>query len=474
MQSRNTILVSLLIGSGIISAPLSVQANDNSELEQLRALVQELDQKVRVLDRKNELAEEAAIASKKETPVIKAGDSGFGLESADGKFKFKLGAVFQGDTRTFFDKGSSATTDDLLLRRAEVDFQGTVYDKYDFRFLTEFAPKAAGILDAYVNARFLPEFKVQFGKFKAPVSLERLQSAAALKFIDRTYAADALLPNRDIGLQLHGDLFASKVSYAIGVFDGQIDGGQASEGDNKDNNGDKDVAGRLFFQPFKGSDSVLAGLGFGIAGTWGSPTGSTTDTNLTTGYKTPGRLTFFKYAGSGSSSVYADGDRRRWTPQGYYTYGPLFLLAEYARVSQEVTRINGGVHHATLDHDAWQVAASWFLTGEDNSFGVVKPKRPFDLDKGGLGAWEVAARYSELNVDDAAFDGGANAYADPQVSAKSAHSWALGVNWHLNSIVKFATTYEHTQFDGGKKGAGTTVLDRDDENLLSARFQLVF
>lgn len=474
MNKKRKVITSLLIASGILSSPLAARANDGSELEELRALVQELDQKVRVLARQNELSAEDAAARKKETPIVKASESGFGLESADGKFKFKLGAVLQGDARTFFDKGSTTTTDDLLLRRAEADFQATVYDKYDFRLLTEFAPNTAGILDAYVNARFTPGFKVQFGKFKAPASLERLQSAAALKFIDRTYVADALLPNRDIGLQLHGDLFDSKVSYAVGVFDGQVDGAADSTSNNKDNNTDKDFAGRLFFQPFKGSDSALAGLGFGISGSWADLRGTTTDTNLTSGYKTPGRLTFFKYAGSNSNSVYADGERIRWSPQGYYTNGPFYLLAEYARVSQDVTRVSGGIQHANLNHDAWQVAASWFLTGEDNSFGVVRPKRPFDLDTGGIGAWEVAARYSELNVDKDTFNGGANSFADPQVSAKSAKSVALGINWHLNSFVKFATTYERTKFDGGKKGAGTTVLDRDDENLLSARFQLAF
>ena len=39
-------------------------------------------------------------------------------------------------------------------------------------------------------------------------------------------------------------------------------------------------------------------------------------------------------------------------------------------------------------------------------------------------------------------------FLPPQTAAKSAKSTALALNWHLNSFVKLATTYEHTTFDG--------------------------
>ena len=77
MSFKRTLLSSLLVGSGLIATP--ALANDSSELEQLRALVQELDQKVRVLDRKSEIAAEEAAAKKKETPVLVAGEKGFGF-----------------------------------------------------------------------------------------------------------------------------------------------------------------------------------------------------------------------------------------------------------------------------------------------------------------------------------------------------------------------------------------------------------
>jgi phosphate-selective porin OprO/OprP len=139
-----------------------------------------------------------------------------------------------------------------------------------------------------------------------------------------------------------------------------------------------------------------------------------------------------------------------------------------------------------LSHDAWQVAASYLLTGEDASFKGVKPKQDFDFDKGGWGAWELVARYSELNLDDDTFKNPAGtaftgAYADLSTSAKSAKSWTTGVNWYLNSNAKIALNYEYTTFDGGA-GVGTTAInstgsnvrDREDERALLARLQVAF
>ena len=87
-------LIPALIAPLVLGLSFSGQAlaNDSDELEKLRSLVQELDQKVRILDRKGELADEAATEKKKVTPIVKASQDGFGLESADGqnKIKFKV------------------------------------------------------------------------------------------------------------------------------------------------------------------------------------------------------------------------------------------------------------------------------------------------------------------------------------------------------------------------------------------------
>ena len=161
-----------------------------------------------------------------------------------------------------------------------------------------------------------------------------------------------------------------------------------------------------------------------------------------------------------------------------------------------------------MNNDAWQVAATYLLTGEDSSFKGVKPKNDFDFDKGGWGAWELALRYSEMNIDSDTFKDskgklagqtGADAvptlgqaYADPTLSAKKAKSWTAGVNWYLTANAKIVLNYEQTSFDGGAisgksftaagasrnlSTSGVTaknIRDREDEKAIFARFQVAF
>ena len=130
-----------------------------------------------------------------------------------------------------------------------------------------------------------------------------------------------------------------------------------------------------------------------------------------------------------------------------------------------------------------QIAASWIITGEDASYGSPNPSHPFNLDTGDLGAWELVARYSELNVDDNTFIPAgtgntavqqARSYADPTVSISKASAWATGINWYLNRNLKLALDYEQTSFNGGWGNGTGIVLDRPTERVLSSRLQIAF
>ena len=536
MQFKFTKFATALLASGIISLPLAAHANDSSELEELRGLVQELSQQVKVLARKGEITEEETAAAKKTTPVVKASASGFGLESADGKNAIKFRGLIQTDGRVFANgknltskAASGASTagyldntesakDTALLRRIRPTLEGTVYGKYDFRFTPEFGDGKSQVVDAYTDARFDPAFKIRAGKYKPFVGLERLQSGSDIKFLERSYVSN-ILPNRDVGISAYGDVLEGKLSYAIGVHNGVADGGDNTTA--SDANSDKDFSGRIFTSPFKDEDNALAGLSFGIGATTSKVTGTTKDTvngsttELTSGYKTEGQQNFFKYndstvlrtglgealpAGAGPTwLVHADGKRSRIAPQASYYYGPFGLIGEYVRESQGISVGAENLKKITLHNDAWQVAGSWLLTGEDASFKGVKPKNNFDVDKKTWGAWEVVARYSELNIDADAFTydslGTGSAlkttahylYADPNVSAKSAKTWTAGINWYLNPDVKFAVNYEQTKFDGGGGSLVSTsttenanlttqrtAQDREDERAILARFQVAF
>ncbi len=271
------------------------------------------------------------------------------------------------------------------------------------------------------------------------------------------------MPNRHVGAQLYGDLLDGTLSYAVGIFNGVADG---SSGDS-DNTDDKDGVARIFSHPFRNSGiEALQGLGIGIAGSYGNQQGDKTTPNLPS-FKTPGQQTFFIYlAGGGTdNTTIADGIRTRISPQGYYYYGPFGLLAEYVRSTQEVKKGSGtSAAAAKLRNSAWQVTASFVLTGEKASYKSVFPKNSFDPRNGKWGAFELAARYSRLTVDDAAFP----TFADIRKSAKEAKAWAAGVNWHLNRNIKVVADYEQTRFQGGNTG------DRETEKAVLGRFQVVY
>ena len=470
------LVFSAVVSGGLVAGTMNAYADDSEELAKLRAQIEELDQKIKVLDRKNEIAAEESAAKKKETPIVSASKDGFGFKSADGNFDIRFKALMQLDYRSYFDHGTNTISPNNIngfdFRRIRPTIEGTLWGKYDFRFTPEFGEDKttvdSGIVDAYVDARFTPYFQVKAGKFKPFLGLERLQSGSDIKFIERSYVSNNIEPNRDLGASIHGDILDNKVNYAVGVFNGVVDGG-----DNKtlqDTNSDKDYAARIFVTPFKDTDSPLAGLGLGISASHGNFIGSAGATGLAS-YKTPGQQSnFFTYA----AGTFGSGDHDRISPQGYFYYGPFGVLAEYARVSQDVT--SATKVKANLDNDAWQIAGSWLITGEDASFKGVKPKVVFDLDNGGWGAWELVARYEQNNIDTGAFaTSAANPrFASPLTNAKSASSWAAGVNWYLNQNVRVEANYEQTKFDLGGGGTLANPLDRPDEKIFFTRLQLSY
>ena len=491
MQFKFTKFATVLLASGIISLPLAAYANDSSELEELRALVQQLDQKVKILDRKGELAEETAAEKKKTTPVVKASEDGFGFESADGKNKIKFKALAQIDYRAFANTNQDTNnTSGFDFRRIRPIVEGTVGDIYDFKFAPEFGENKtgtgtatassstpfkgnSGIVDAYVDARFKPWFQVQAGKFKPSVGLERLQSGGNTKFIERSFVSNAILPNRDLGVSLHGNLFENKLTYAVGVFNGAADGGDNVT--TQDSNANKEVVGRIFATPFKGQDSFLEGLGFGIAATHShgggkGPTNPNSTTGLPDAIKTPGQQAkLITY----DTLATASGPKDRFSPQAYYYNGPFGLLTEYAQSEFDIAK--GSTVAKNNKIDAWHVTASWLLTGENASFGAVKPKIAFNPDAAGWGAWEIVGRYQEINIDNKLFNSASALLSNTVQESKKAQAWALGVNWYLSNNIKIAADYENTSFvGGGTTGIDGGIGDRPNEKSLFTRLQITY
>ena len=84
----------------------------------------------------------------------------------------------------------------------------------------------------------------------------------------------------------------------------------------------------------------------------------------------------------------------------------------------------------------------------------------------GWGAWELAARYSELTIDPLAFTSG---LADITKSAKASYDWAVGLNWYLNFFTKLQFNYEQSTFDRGAVNG-----NRPTEHAIMERLQIAF
>jgi phosphate-selective porin OprO/OprP len=182
-------------------------------------------------------------------------------------------------------------------------------------------------------------------------------------------------------------------------------------------------------------------------------------------------FTWFTGAGTNAATRNVTGDGTLWrvSPQGYYYWGPFGLFGEYVISSQKIRRDAGGApFRDTVRNTSWQVAASWFLTGEENSFGKVQPKKNFNPGEGGWGSWELTARIGELDIDDDVFD--APLLADPNRSASGVFSYGVGLNWRLNRNVKLTLNYEHSHLEGA---AGRPPPFQED-HIIFTRAQFAF
>ena len=437
------------------------------------------------------VVEQQAAATTVSAPQVFAGPSGFAIQSADGSDQIRFHGEFDFDGRFYNDNLTpDGSRSSWQLGRARPIIEGTFDRIFDFRFNPDFAGGKTVIQDAFVAARFNPLFVVTAGKFKEPFGLERLQFSPNNRFISLGLPSD-IVPNRDLGLQISGtvDLPSGNLTYQVGYFDGVNDGAStdANTSPDVDNNDKKDLVGRIFSEPFKKTDiAALRGLGAGIAVGYVNQVGNASNTLLPT-YKTETQRSFFTYAPATTASgtipatgaTYADGERLRVSPQAYYYYQSFGLLTEYVKETQDVARTFGTgptafTRRAALKPDSWQVAATYLLTGDTATFGTLVPNHPFRVDGPGWGAFEVAARISQLSLDPETFSTStrlANSwFADPTTQASKATAWTLGLNWYLTQNVVWYVDYTVTRFDGGAP-PGT---ERPNESAFFTQLQLAF
>ena len=456
-----------IAGAVLAGLAVTASAQDSSS-------VQDLDQRLKVLERQLEIQKEDADAKAKDAVQVSAGDKGFSLKSADGSYALNLKALVQADGRFFLaDPAGQAINDGFLLRRVEPTFQVSLGKLVGATFTPNFvagsnSSPGVAVSDLFVDVKFDPAYSFRIGRFKTPASgLENLQPSGAIRFLERGLPT-SVAPNRDFGAQLQGALFNSTLNYAVGIFNGAADGRDAvpSDTDNR-----KEIAARIFAEPFKNSPGFFQGLGFGLAGSRGTKLGANTAVNgvssVFQGYVTTGQQTFFTYAPSAAAgsttTVSSTGLQTRLQPQAYFYRNSFGLLAEYSTSRQELqaTDVAGAVTTVTgrnaLTNRAYQAVVSYLVTGEEETYNQpVRPSQPYKVGGDGWGALEVAARYGALSIDSDAFP----AFANPASAASRARDVGLAINWFPTVNLKLAANYDVTSFNCGAAAGGNRPVER--------------
>jgi len=463
-------VVAAVAGAQILALNATAEDTNNS-IDDLKKQIQALTQKVDDLEARQKAAAEQQrqIAATQEktsakltnAPFITAGAKGFSMQSADGDFILNLKGFAQVDSHYF--ASADPGKDTFTIRRMRAIASGSVYHNFEYYLQTDFASGISStttnnsfLQDAYVNVNYFPQLQVQAGKMKPPLSLEWVPLDQYLWFLERGFPSE-LVPNRDVGVMLHGDLFHGALSYFAGVFNGIPDN---SSGDVAVADNEKDVCARIFALPFKNTDIVpLQKLGLGLGSSYGLQPGQTTPT-----FATMARQTFFSY----SNNVSEAGQHFRFDPQAYYFWGPLGIYGEYVLSDTKYKVADKTPHTANFNNKAWDVVGSYFLTGEDNNWATLPDVHDsLRFGKTGWGAWQLAARIGQISLDPASFP----LYA-VKGSAEGATSWSVALNWYLNRNVKCIFEYSNTTFDGGNKTPGSVT--GQTEQALLGRLQFGF
>src|ERR1700676_3714471 len=122
------------------------------------------------------------------------------------------------------------------------------------------------------------------------------------------------------------------------------------------------------------------------------------------------------------------------------TYGPLFFQGEYFWYNVER---NAFAPLPSLKFQGGYAEAAYVLTGETRrynaasaSYGGVSPANPFSLSGGGWGAWEIAGRYSTMDLNDRL------ALANGVAGGRQT-IYTLALNWYISDNIRFMFDYLH-------------------------------
>jgi len=383
--------------------------------------------------------------------------SGLRFESEDKDFSLFVGGRFQFDTVGYATTrdirsnipGTNALEDGVSFRRIRLDMGGTIYTNIDFYAQVDFANgllltngttrtgnNATYPTDMWVTFKDLPLVgNIRVGNQKPLYSFEHLTSSRFLTFLERSLGFDAFAEGQNNGFEpgiTAFDNYADKRgTWGVGLFKNTRSPFGWNVGANE-----LEVNGRITYLPvYEDGGQFLVHVGVGAA-----------TKDLDDGQARLRARLDARNSPSALSPLVADTgnfngrNQQILVPEFAMVNGPFSLQAEY--YASWVNDADLGTAAApdprgTVFFQSAYAEAAYFLTGEHReynreagTFGRVVPKQRLSWTRSGFtgrGAWQVAARYSYLNLS------GAN--------GNIVHDMTLGLNWFLNPNMKVQWNY---------------------------------
>lgn len=389
-----------------------------------------------------------SILTAQENPFSFRWDKGFKIQNQDKSLKFKFGgrvmldhAFMNQDSELETKFGELETKNGLEIRRARLYFSGLVYNNVTFKLDMGFEGGKVAFKDVYLGLKNIPIIgNVRVGNVKEPFRFEMLTSSKYITFMERSLISD-YSPTRNNGIIFFNEFVDKKIGMQAGLFR-NADG---KTGNDKQANDGYVFTGRVTGLPINNIEKLqLLHVGFGFSH-------RITDTKeYSIASRPEAHLSSVKYINTG---IIENVDNVNLTNfELVYTQGSFIAQTEYltAKVNTIVTDYNFASYYAQI---------SYFLTGEHkkykssySGFDRLKPINNFgSKENKGLGAWEVALRYS--NSD----------YNDKDILGGEQTNITLGVNWYLNPITRVMFNNVFTDVKNGGKA-----------NIFQVRFQLDF
>lgn len=361
----------------------------------------------------------------------------FSAVSSDGAFSVALRATVQFDAG-YFSQGRNPPGVDLNsgtnFRRAQFGFVGTAWRDWAYNFTYDFGGNGTEnrgyLYRAYIEYDGLAPVGFRIGAFSAYDSVEDATGGANLALMERPTAVTIA---RSIGAgsgREGAEMFAQGERYLVSL---ALTGGKTTDTATFDEQ--QAVVGRVAWLAMNSSDVK-----------WLLNVDATHVLKLADVTAGPAPSSGIALSAGPELSI----DASRTVDTG-------FLDAHHVSEFGMETALNlgrlfgqGGWFHYDIarrsavpnpDFHGWYAMASWSLSGESRpydpvtaSFHGLLPAAP--LGKNGFGAWEVVARYSNMDLDFRPGDAGG-------VAGGVQNIWSIGLNWYPNSTVRFLLDYNN-------------------------------